>query len=116
MKEVAVVLLIVASCSRCERPLPPPDAPPSGDAGAESAPLPTGNCEAACARFTQWGCKEAEEVCDAFTDAGVCSKFLTCTEACQKDPHAYPDPECVSKSAVAGDDPCAAVAHACERK
>lgn len=81
-------LLALGLCA-CQFPVGPrePDPEPTPDGGSP--------CEKACARFEQWGCKEADEVCEAFDASGKCALTISCTEACQQTPHAYPDPACV---------------------
>jgi hypothetical protein len=53
-------------------------------------------CDAACARWQAAGCKEGNDVCDAFGADGECTRYASCLEACEREPHAYPTGMCVA--------------------
>lgn len=100
-----VLALILAACSSCERPPPAPQ--PVPDAGP-----PPASCADACDRLIAWGCKAGALVCDTFDDAGECVGRMTCAQACELAPQAYPDPACVLELVPLGE-PCAEVDRVC---
>lgn len=77
-----------AGCDRLATPVVPKPDPVTLPAEAW--------CDAACARWQAAGCKEGNDVCDAFNAEGACSRYVSCLESCEREPHAYPTSRCVA--------------------
>jgi hypothetical protein len=92
---VTVVLLSVvagalfgAGCDRLVTPVTPKPEPSTLPAEAW--------CDAACARWQAAGCKEGNDVCDAYGADGECTRYASCLESCEREPQAYPNGMCVA--------------------
>jgi hypothetical protein len=101
MRLLFVPLFLIA-CDGCDvrvtpqEPTPPEPPFPTADTGAV-APSPGASCSAACQHWEAQNCKEGFPVCSEFNAQGDCSRLVSCTVACERDPDVYPTAGCVSE-------------------
>lgn len=108
-----LIALLLLGCDGCDVRVnnPEPIVPPFPDTGP-SPEFDTSTCERACEIWEQLGCKEGFPICQVFGGDGNCSRYITCAEACEDAPHAYPDRVCVAGSKAQS---CVALSEDCEQ-